>query len=52
MGICVGCVGGVCVSVGGWVGERVCVHFDVFLLIFLLTPSCITHLFRYKYLSG
>ena len=23
--VCVGCVGGVCVSVGGWVGECVCV---------------------------
>ena len=43
--VCVGCVGGVCVSVGG--------HFDVFLPILLLTPSCTTRLFRYKYyLSG
>jgi len=51
--VCVGCVGGVCVSVGGWVGECVCVcvcaHFDVFLPILLLTPSCTTCLFRYKY---
>ena len=38
-------------SVGGWVGECVCA-FNVFLPI-LLTPSYITHLFRYKYyLSG
>lgn len=51
VGICVVGMGGVCGSVGGWVGECVCVHLDVFLPI-LLTLSCITHLFRYKYLSG
>ena len=32
--VCVGCVGGVCVSVGGWVGECVCVCVCVLILMF------------------